>query len=113
MGNIENEVWRRLTLAPDRSQMPKLILKVRNEALDCMWTCAQRAEAMTIHQHPTTRKPYLLLAEVPMPERAVLMTWLMGMERPPGAGESVYLADYLQFVAQRKGYGRRERAGSP
>jgi hypothetical protein len=68
---------------------------------------------MTIHQHPTTRKPYLLLGEVPMPERAVLMTWLMGMERPPGVADALYLADYLQYVAQRKGYRPGEPAEYP
>lgn len=58
---------------------------------------------MTIHTDPESRLPYVLLADVPLPDRCLLQAWLVGMEAPEGG---VYLKDYLRFVREMKERGQ-------
>jgi hypothetical protein len=72
------------------------------------WTDVQRGGNVTIHKDKKVRKPYVLLADVPMPDRAILLVWLVGMEVPP-LPDAVYLDDYLRFVRERKRRSQTER----
>lgn len=63
--------------------------------------------AMTIYES-TEGYRFVLLAEVPLPERVLLEVFLVGLERPPVEG-GVFLTDFLAFKSQQRAL-RRKRA---
>jgi hypothetical protein len=82
-----------------------LILKGHYRKLEWSGRTFREEGDVTIHKDKKARKPHVLLADVPMPDRAILLVWLMGMEQPP-VKDAVYLDDYLRFVGGRESGGR-------
>jgi hypothetical protein len=58
---------------------------------------------MTIHPHASG--PYVLLADVPPPDWALLLAWLTGTEDPVGVRGTVALREFLRFKAEKKKLG--------